>query len=218
MSLFYRLSDTPAPALWFASSKEPLAGSSYSSVTLYILCSLLTAVLFQAGWTLFDCKTIKGLYTSVSTYHLVFEPYFHFPLGFLTWTKHLRPSALNKQQVLYIPYGNTKSKTIIDPTVIQLQLVPPQISSAWMVAAVQQKRDPLVEIIGNMTSCGVSFSAGREVKNISERTHLERSSPTRPLPINTVTLWCPPINMDLRWSRTVLTNPPIHRYQKSEVS
>lgn len=67
---------TPAPALWFASYNCSLLLSSFMSFVH------LTVTLFQAGCTLLYCKTIKALYSSLSTYHLVFEPYFHFPLGF----------------------------------------------------------------------------------------------------------------------------------------
>ena len=52
---------------------------------------------------------------SLSTYHLVLKPYFHFPLGRLTWTKHLRPRALSRQPTLYIPYGIGDRKTTTDP-------------------------------------------------------------------------------------------------------
>lgn len=121
---------------------------------------------------------------------------------------------LNEQPVLYIPYGNTKSKK-------KSQIPQLSNSSSFLLRSVLYgwwKHDPPAEMICKVTSCGVSFSAGRE-----EKKHVGETSPGALLPhpafAHSHSHSLVPFNRHgFKVELRCLTQTPVHKYRNSKVS
>lgn len=149
--------------------------------------------------------------------HLPHDPWTSLPFPTGSSKLNETPVASGAQQpALYIPYG--KSKTIPDPTVLQLHVPPPQISSVRMVAAVQRKPDLLLLklfVIG----AAVVFLSQRAEKKETWRRNLTWSAPPPPnlCPLS-VTLQRPSINVDSGWSCTAGNPRPTHKPDQQSIS
>lgn len=175
----------------------------YIPVIIHVFVQFVQQLRFRYFQAAVYCITINALCFPVSTYHLVFEPYFHFPLGSLSGTEHLRPPTLNEQPALYIPYGNTKKQN--NPRAHSYQS-PAPYSSDRLCMNDGNLIPPAAKIVPDVTSYRVSLSVGKEEE---EKKYVGETSPGallphQPLPTLTVSLYGPSINVELRWSYTAL--------------
>lgn len=149
----------------------------------YFLFTLIP--IFRSPFNITSYEGNNCLFSTFSTHHVILEPYFHFPLGFLTWTKHLRPHALKKQLALHVPSTDKRTTRTPRTAAVRPQSLSLRFTSVWMESAVQQKPDPPAEIICNMTSSGSSLPLpASERGSISETSPGERSSPLSLCPLS----------------------------------
>lgn len=151
----------------------------YIPVIIHVFVQFVQQLRFRYFQAAVYCITINALCFPVSTYHLVFEPYFHFPLGSLSGTEHLRPPTLNEQPALYIPYGNTKKQN--NPRAHSYQS-PAPYSSDRLCMNDGNLIPPAAKIVPDVTSYRVSLSVGKEEEEKKKicRRNLTWSTPPPP--------------------------------------
>ena len=160
---------------------SPLADISYGSFMIHVLCSA-TGIFRHFSW--FPVRP-----------WILCTPPSHLPLGL--WTSLPFPTGISKlnktpaassrsvNSLLFIFHMATANNS--SSQVSQLQLLVPHIRSTWWRPRSQSSCCSYFFLVYDELWCFCVCGA---------RPHLERSSPTQPLPTLPVTLQCPLISMD----------------------